>query len=31
MRLKAGPDSYLEYKYVANDYMLDFDSISRLK
>jgi YidC/Oxa1 family membrane protein insertase len=27
MRLKAGPDSYLEYKYVlkANDYMLDFD------
>lgn len=27
MRLKAGADSYLEYKYVlkANDYMLDFD------
>jgi len=27
MRLKAGTDSYLEYKYVlkANDYMLDFD------
>jgi YidC/Oxa1 family membrane protein insertase len=27
MRLKAGPNEYLEYKYVlkANDYMLDFD------
>ncbi len=27
MRLKAGPDQYLEYKYVlkANDYMMDFD------
>jgi YidC/Oxa1 family membrane protein insertase len=27
MRLKAGADAYLEYKYVlkANDYMLDFD------
>ena len=27
MRLKAGPDQYLEYKYVLkpNDYMLDFD------
>jgi YidC/Oxa1 family membrane protein insertase len=27
MRLKAGADTYLEYKYVlkANDYMLDFD------
>lgn len=27
MRLKAGPDQFLEYKYVLkpNDYMLDFD------
>ena len=27
MRLKAGPDQFLEYKYVlkADDYMLDFD------
>jgi YidC/Oxa1 family membrane protein insertase len=27
MRLKAGPNAFLEYKYVlkANDYMLDFD------
>ncbi len=31
MRLKAGPNSYLEYKYVlkANDYMLDFDISSK--
>ncbi len=31
MRLKAGPDQYLEYKYVLkdNDYMMDFDVTSR--
>jgi hypothetical protein len=30
MRLKAGANEYLEYKYVlkADDYMLDFDSIT---
>ncbi len=31
MRLKAGPEEYLEYKYVlkADDYMLDFDVSSK--
>jgi YidC/Oxa1 family membrane protein insertase len=31
MRLKAGPDQYLEYKYVlkADDYMMDFDITSQ--
>src|SRR5690606_13673399 len=31
MRLKAGPDEYLEYRYVLkpDDYMLDFDVTSK--
>lgn len=31
MRLKAGPDQYLEYKYVlkGDDYMMDFDITSQ--
>jgi hypothetical protein len=29
MRLKAGPNEYLEYVLKANDYMLDFDVQSK--